>query len=148
GQPVQVGQWQHVAAVFESNVFWATNAPWPTNELRLYVNGRQLTPTNGEVFLEDPRSVSFVNSGFTGRFPFGDLDPAFSPGVSIGNRSRADNSEPFHGLIDELSVYGRALTGPEIAAIAAAGVNGKADPTMPPAEGLSKVEVLINNVQV
>jgi subtilisin-like proprotein convertase family protein len=148
GQPVQVGQWQHVAAVFESNVFWATNAPWPTNELRLYVNGRQLTPTNGEVFLEDPRSVSFVNSGFTGRFPFGDLDPAFSPGVSIGNRSRTDNSEPFHGLIDELSVYGRALTGPEIAAIAAAGVNGKADPTMPPAQGLAKVEVLINNVQV
>src|SRR5581483_4054768 len=99
-------------------------------------------------FLEEPSQISFVNSGFTGRFPIGDLDPAFSPGVAIGNRSRADNSEPFHGYIDELSVYGRALTAPEIAAIAAAGVNGKADPTVAPARGLAKVSVRVNDVEI
>lgn len=147
-QPVLADQWQHVAAVFEANVLWATNALWTTNELRLYVNGRQLTPQNNEVFLEDPTQLGFINSGFTGRFPIGDLDPAFSPGVSIGNRSRLQNSDPFHGYIDELSVYGRALTGPEITSIAAAGVNGKADPAMPPAQSLAKLAVLVNNVQI
>src|SRR5581483_4853361 len=43
-QPVLADQWQHVAAVFDANVLWATNAPWPTNEMRLYVNGQQLDP--------------------------------------------------------------------------------------------------------
>jgi len=147
-QPVIAGQWQHIAAVFDSHVLWATNAPWPTNELRLYVNGQQLLPQNGDVFLENPPGVTFVNSEFTGQFPFADLDPSFSPGVSIGNRSRNDYSEPFNGMIDELSVYGRALTGPEIAAIAAAGVNGKADFSLPPAQSLAKVAVLADNVQI
>jgi subtilisin-like proprotein convertase family protein len=147
-QPVRVGQWQHIAAVFEGNVLWQTNAPWPTNELRLYVNGKQLTLQNNEVYLEAPSGVTIVNTSFTDRFPFGDLDPSFSPGVAIGNRSRGENSEPYHGLIDELSVYGRALTGPEIAAIAAAGVNGKADQAMPPSQGLAKVAVSVNNVQI
>jgi subtilisin-like proprotein convertase family protein len=147
-QPILADQWQHVAAVFEANTFWATNAAYPTNELRLYVNGQQLVPQNNEAFMEDPSQVNFVNSGFTGRFPYADLDPALSPGVSIGNRSRYDYSEPFHGYIDELSVYGRALTGPEIAAIAAAGFNGKADAVMPPAQGLAKLAVLVNNVQL
>jgi subtilisin-like proprotein convertase family protein len=147
-QPVAIDQWTHVAAVFEANVLWTTNAPWPTNELRLYVNGRQLKPENGDSFLEDPSALNFVNSGFTRRFPFRDLDPAFSPGVAIGNSSRLENSEPFHGLIDELSVYGRALTGPEIAGIAAAVVNGKADSVMPPGQSLAKVAVLVNNVQL
>lgn len=147
-QPVLADQWQHVAAVFEANVLWTANAPWPTNELRLYLNGQQLTPQNGQVFAEDSTQLIPVNSEYTGRFPFADLDPAFSPGASIGNRSRADNSEPFNGLIDELSVYGRALTGPEIAAIAAAGVKGKADFAMPPAQSLAKVAVLVNNIQI
>src|SRR5262249_29842677 len=146
-QPIHAGQWQHVAAVFESNVQW-TNATWPTNELRLYINGRQLTPQNLEVYLEDPANANTLFTEFTGRFPFFDLEPSFSPGVSIGNSSRADNSQPFYGSIDELTVYGRALTGPEIAAIAAAGVAGKADYHVPPALSLGKVRALLNNVQV
>jgi subtilisin-like proprotein convertase family protein len=146
-QPIHAGQWQHVAAVFEANVAWP-NATWPTNELRLYLNGQQLTPGNNQVYLEDPVNANALPTEFTGRFPFRDLDPSFSPGVSIGNRSRADNSEPFYGAIDELSVYGRALTGPEIAAIYAAGTAGKADFRVPPALGLGKVSASINDVQV
>lgn len=147
-QPVQVGQWQHIAAVFEAHVPWEPNAPWPTNELRLYVNGQQLTTQSNAVFLENPPGIISSLSGYTGEFPFGNLDPAYSPGVSIGNRSRADNSEPFTGYIDHLSVYGRALTGPEIAAIAAAGSNGKADFSLPPSLSLAKVAVLLNDIQV
>jgi subtilisin-like proprotein convertase family protein len=146
-QPIQAGQWQHVAAVFEANVAWA-NATWPTNELRLYVNGQQLTPDNNAVYLEDPANADRLATEFTGRFPFRDLEASFSPGVAIGNRSRADNSEPFYGAIDELSVYGRALTGPEIAAIYTAGSAGKADFRVPPALGLAKLSASINDVEV
>ncbi len=145
-QPVQAGVWQHVAAVFDSNVPWTNNAPWPTNELRLYYNGQQLLPEKGDVFIEDPLSAGLYTE-YTGRFPFRDLDPAFSPGVSIGARSRQDNSEPFYGAIDELSVYGRALTGPEIAAIAAAGPTGKADFFVSPAQSLAKLSVSIDGVE-
>src|SRR5262249_47343492 len=103
---------------------------------------------NGDVFLEDPANANIVFSEFTDRFPFADLDPAFSPGVSIGARSRMDNSEAFHGYIDELTVYGRALTGPEIASIAASGIAGKAHPAVPPSFGLGKGGVLLDNVQL
>ena len=36
---VALNEWQHVAAVFEGNVEWQQNAPWPTNEMRLFING-------------------------------------------------------------------------------------------------------------
>ncbi|PYJ08691.1 MAG: hypothetical protein DME25_00840, partial [Verrucomicrobia bacterium] len=38
-----VDRWQHVAAVFERNFQWSTNAPWTTNQLRLYVDGVRQT---------------------------------------------------------------------------------------------------------
>ncbi len=90
--------------------------------MRLYVDGQLVT----NVFLSDSVSGA-LNTSFTGESPFRDLDPAYQPGITIGNRSRYDNSEPFCGYLDELSVYARALTEPEIAAIAAAGTDGKAD---------------------
>jgi subtilisin-like proprotein convertase family protein len=144
-QPVVADQWQHIAAVFERNVHWTNNVPWPTNQMRLYVNGQLLRPENNDVFLEDPIAGA-IFTDFTSQGPFGDLDPAFSPGISIGARSRADNTEEYYGYIDEFSVYGRALTDPEIAAIAAAGPVGKADFHVPPAQGLAKLNVLLNNV--
>ncbi|HWW00076.1 MAG TPA: S8 family serine peptidase [Candidatus Acidoferrum sp.] len=144
-QPVVANRWQHIAAVFERNVQWTNNAPWPTNQLRLYLNGQLLRAENQEVFLEDP-IVGFIPTDFTSQGPFSDLNPAFSPGVSIGARSRADNSQEFYGYIDELSVYGRALTDPEIAAIAAAGAAGKADFRVLPAHGLAKLSVSLNDI--
>ena len=125
---VDLSRWQHVAAVFESNVEWQKNAPWPTNEMRLYVYG-QLVATN-----------------YTRQAPFRDLNPAYSPGVAIGNRSRSDFSQPFPGYIDELTVYARALTTNEIAAIAAAGVFGKADANVEPSQSLARVTTLLDNV--
>ncbi len=133
--------WQHVAAVFESNVQWTNNPPWPTNQLRLYVNGQQVTN-----LLLHPEPEPGVD-GFTSRRPFRDLDPAFSPGVAIGNRSRGEASEPFRGYIDELTAYDRALTGPEIVAIAARGTLGKADRAAPPALSLAKVSAQLDGEQ-
>lgn len=54
--------------------------------------------------------------------PFRELS---SGSVSIGNISGFDNSQGFNGLIDELAVYDRALSGSEIHAIFAAGTAGK-----------------------
>jgi len=147
-QPVTAGQWQHVAVVFESNVPWTDNGLWPTNELRIYYNGVQLTPANQDVYLEDPLATNGVSyTEFTSRFPFRDLDPAFSPGVSIGARSRNDFSEPFSGEINGLSLYGRALTAEEILEIYTRGALGKADLTVAPAESLAKLSVSINGTQ-
>jgi hypothetical protein len=101
-----------------------------TNQMRLYVDG------------------ACVASNDTAVVPFRDLDPAFNPGVAIGNRSRNDYSQPFHGMIDELTVYGRALTDPEIKAIFAGGAAGKADFTAPPARSLARVSVALNNTTV
>lgn len=127
--PISIDRWQHVAAVFEPCVA-IPEPPFVTNQLRLYVDGR-LVATNS-----------------TGIFPFRDLDPAFSPGVSIGNRSRYDVSQPFRGFMDELTIYGRALTEAEIQAIHAAAGAGKADLSLPPAQSLAKVRVLLDNVQM
>src|SRR5439155_23860641 len=91
---LNAGQWQHVAGVFESNVQWTNNAPWPTNQLRLYVNGQRLTNIIGHPF--EP-----AVDGFTSRSPFGNLDPSFSPGVAIGYRSRYDAPEPSRGYTIE-----------------------------------------------
>lgn len=112
--------WYHVAAEFDGS--------GPTNVMSIYVNGVLAAQTN----------VSF--------WPFQSLDPTFSPGVAIGNRSRDDYSEPFAGAIDELSFYARALTSTEIAALDEAGENGlsKADPAAVPSEGLAEVQVSID----
>ena len=146
-QPVLAGQWQHVAVVFESNVPW-TNATWPTNEMRIYYNGVQLKASDQNVYLEDPLATNgSVYTEYTGRFPFRDLDPAFSPGVSIGARSRNDFSEPFSGEINGLTLYGRALTSEEISEIYNRGALGKADLTVAPASSLAKLSVSINGLQ-
>src|SRR5207245_1219371 len=134
---VTAAQWQHVAAVFESGIL-INNPPARTNQLRLYVNGQRMTNV-----ITHP-TETFPADGFTGKSPFRDLDPAFSPGVAIGNRSRGEASEPFRGNIDELSVYARALTDPEISAIAGVGRAGKFDRVVPPALRLSKVSVRLH----
>lgn len=135
-------QWHHIAAVFERNVDWTNNAPWPTNQIRIYVDGQPALD-----LLTEPFEFAKFD-GFTGENPLADLDPAFSPGVAIGNRSRGTGSDPYRGWLDELSIYERALTGPEIAAIHAADRTGKADPAVPPAQSLAKVRVSLDGAEL
>ena len=112
--------WWHIAAVFDkpfTNITVVSSGTTvvtiTTNALRLYLNG------------------TCVATNYTTLSPYQTLDPALSPGVAIGDRSRYDWTQPFSGLMDELTVYARALTDPEIAAIAAAGAGGKADHDCP-----------------
>jgi hypothetical protein len=67
-----------------------------------------------------------VAYGVTPNRPFRDLDPTQNPGVGIGNSNYQSNyNVPFNGLIDELSVYNRALTPSEVLGIVKAGSSGK-----------------------
>jgi len=106
--PIQLNQWQHVAATFGAQ-----------GNLKLFVNGEQLAATN-----------TTVN-------PLGDLDPTQNPGIGIGNYQAGGNG-PFHGMIDEMALYSRALSPRQIRAIYRAVGAGEA---ASPAGGLTFREV-------
>jgi outer membrane protein assembly factor BamB len=96
--PIPMGQFVHVAATLDDG----------TGLMTLYENGTVVA-----------QNVTTVR-------PFGALDPTQEPGVGIGNSNALDNyNVPFNGLIDELSVYNRALTAGEVLGIYKAGSSGK-----------------------
>ena len=96
--PVPLGQFVHVAATLDD----------ATGLMTLYENGAVVAQTT------------------TTARPFGPLDPTQKPGVGIGNSNDLANyNVPFNGLIDELSVYNRALTSGEVLGIDKAGSSGK-----------------------
>jgi subtilisin-like proprotein convertase family protein len=140
--PVQLGGgsnggWWHIAAVFDkpfTNITVVSNGTntvtVTTNALRLYLNG------------------VCIATNYTTLSPYQALDPALSPGVTIGDRSRYDWTQPFYGFMDELTVYARALTGPEIAAIAAARSNGKAAHSLPPSQSLAELSVSVDGASL
>src|SRR5205823_976257 len=71
---------------------------------------------------------SLADQAVTTVRPFRDLDPVSNPGIGIGNTGAYPTTPynyPFNGLIDELSVYNRALTAGEVQGIYSAGADGK-----------------------
>jgi hypothetical protein len=95
--PISTGQWTHVAATLDD----------ATGLMSLYVNGTLAAQTT------------------TDERPFATLDPTKNPGVGIGNANGTSDNQPFNGLIDELSVYNRALTPGEVLGIDKAAGSGK-----------------------
>jgi subtilisin-like proprotein convertase family protein len=130
------GGWWHIAAVFDKPftnivVVNGTNTVTiTTNAMRLYVNG------------------VCVVSNYTTISPYQDMDPALSPGVAIGGRCGYDWTQPYQGFLDEITAYARALTDPEIAAIATNGPAGKADLSVAPAQSLAKLTVAVDGSQL
>jgi hypothetical protein len=101
--PIPSGRFVHVAATLNDS----------TGLMRLYLDG--------DVVAETMTSVR----------PFGPLDAQQVPGLGIGNIQEPAQSrfnQPFDGLIDELSIYSRALSAEEINEIVAAGSAGKCKP--------------------
>ena len=114
---IQFGQWQHVAATFAA----------ATGQLNVYVNGqgRALSVVEGPSTFGG--NLADVHNLFIGRRQ--DLN-------DIGGIEGEFGASYFKGLIDELSLYGRALSAGEIQAIYNAGAAGKcaaAPPTCAPA---------------
>jgi hypothetical protein len=96
--PISTGQWTHIAATLDD----------ATGLMSLYVNGALAAQTTTDVR------------------PFANLDPTQNPAVGIGNSNDPTSyNVPFNGLIDELSVYNRALTPGEVLGIDKAGSSGK-----------------------
>ena len=98
--PISLNQFLHVAGTLDD----------ATGTMRLYVDGFMAAETTTNVR------------------PFGDLDASQNPGIGIGNHGGASatpHNFPFDGLIDELSVYNRALTDLEVQGIYDAGAAGK-----------------------
>jgi len=84
--PVQLNQWQHVAATFDGN----------TGDMKLYVNGALASETS------------------TALRPLTNLDPAHDPGLGIGNTQGTAYDFNFNGYIDEIALYNRALSPAEV----------------------------------
>jgi hypothetical protein len=96
--PISTGQWTHVAASLDD----------ATGLMSLYVNGVLAAQSTSDVR------------------PFATLDPTQNPAVGIGNSNDpAHYNVPFNGLIDELSVYNRALAPGEVLGIDKSGSSGK-----------------------
>ncbi len=93
-QVLPISQFNHFAATLDDT----------TGQMKLYVNGSQ------------------VSQVVTSIRPYHDLDPSMHPGIAIGNfASSTQQASSFSGVIDELSIYNRALSGSEIQAIYNAG---------------------------
>jgi len=102
--PMALNQWQHLTATWER----------ASQKIKLYVNG------------------SLVTQASTALLPSVDLDPAYDPGIGIGNHSGTFHQFPFNGLIDEPAIYARALGATEIQTIYTSGAAGKCSgPTSP-----------------
>ncbi len=97
---IPYNQWKHVAATFEGS----------SGDMKVYIDGVLAGQAN------------------TSLRPVGALDPAYDPAIGIGNHGGTSYNFPFNGLIDEISLYSRALSPSEIQAIYNADEAGKCPP--------------------
>ena len=111
--PIRTNQWSYIAATLEG-----TNGA-----LKLYTNGVLAAQTNTTV---RPRA---------------NLDPAQEPALGIGNHGGNYAQSPFNGLIDEISLFSRALSQSEIQSIYGAG-SGKCP--LPPSIKIQPVSQSVN----
>ena len=102
--PIANNQWWHVAGTLDGN----------TGTMSIYTNGVLAAQT------------------ITAMRPLGPLDPGSDPAVGIGNLGSGFFWLPFNGDIDEVSLYGRALSAAEIQYIYNAGSAGKHVLSPPP----------------
>jgi hypothetical protein len=99
--PVGLGVWTHIAAVLDGS----------SGQMALYLNGVQSVTTNTTIR------------------PLRELDG--SAAIGIGNHGGSFHNFPYHGLIDELALYGRAFSAQEVRRVFDAGAEGKC-PQEPP----------------
>jgi subtilisin family serine protease/subtilisin-like proprotein convertase family protein len=111
------GEWLHVTATLED----------VSGLMKLYTNG------------------SLIAQLTTGIRPYADRRPGqLTPNVTIGNHPLGTIDNSWDGVIDELSVYHRALSPSEVRAIYRAGARGKYDPFAPsyvPQVAKARVEI-------
>ncbi|HTX21011.1 MAG TPA: LamG-like jellyroll fold domain-containing protein [Candidatus Aquilonibacter sp.] len=84
--------------------------------------------------------VLYINGTNVASVNIGSFTPQTTYPVNIGQRTGQPNGagDTFGGVIDELSVYNRALSASEIGAIYQDGTNGKFDPNAPIPQNLAE----------
>jgi hypothetical protein len=92
---VPFNTWTHIAGTLDG----------ATGDMRVYING------------------NLVSEMTTPYRPIADLNPAQNPGIGIGANSDDDTGYLFHGYIDEVLLYSRALSPSEITALASTNCN-------------------------
>jgi hypothetical protein len=97
-------------AVVTTGSFQHVAATYDGNSIKLYHNG------------------VLVTTQVVGAANFNTGDPI---NIGIENLTVSGTVDPFRGLIDELSIYNRALSDSEITAIVGAGTSGKCPPVVP-----------------
>jgi len=102
---VKLNQWNHVAFTVDT----------ATGAFVLYCNGSLVASNTASIPFIPPQDLVNVNIGYR---------DANSAELLAGSR--------FYGYLDEVSIYNRALSSNEIAAIYLAGSKGKCTPPMPP----------------
>ena len=107
---VPAKQWTHVAATLDGS----------TGSMRVYING------------------VLKAENFTAVRPFGVLNPALNPGVSIGNVTLGYDF-PFRGGIEEVLLYSRALSPAEVGSLAGKPEAATSHPTHPTATVAVKI---------
>ena len=105
---IQFGQWQHVAATFDG----------AAGQVKIYVNGQERALTLIEGTGAFGGDIVGTRNFFIGR------RQALE---DIGGYEGAEGAAYYKGLIDELSLYGRALTGSEVRSIFSASAAGKCE---------------------
>jgi len=83
---VPLNTWTHVAGTLDGS----------TGDMRIYINGNLIAETT------------------TTNRPIANLNPAQNPGIGIGANSDDDPGYLFHGLVEEVLLYSRALSPSEI----------------------------------
>jgi hypothetical protein len=83
--------------------------------------------------------VLYVNGNVAFSANLGNFTPQTSYDLSLGRRQTHDPPGVFNGMMDEVSVYGRALSASEIQAIYVAGAAGKCADPAPTAANISAV---------
>ncbi|HAV62078.1 MAG TPA: hypothetical protein DCY13_06900, partial [Verrucomicrobiales bacterium] len=117
GPAVSLNSWVHFGAVMNH----------ANGNMRLLVNGVEVGSTN-----------TILRPALL-------LDPAANPEVAIGGHPSAA-VRPLNGLVDELTVHGRALSRSEIGAVFRAGANGKPGAgNLPEPEPI--IQVVINGLE-
>ncbi len=117
-QSLSANEWHHVAAVFETLI------PDPLllgmNRMRIYLDGKE---SNSMPVPPSHRPFTEIGVCAAATFPF--VGIGNHGGTITGSHTFGPHDFPFQGLIDELTIYNKALTADQIKAIFQADANGK-----------------------
>ena len=144
GAWIKVPGWNDtLECIFSKGLPWALQRNWNTNSLLFSTEGLNTVDLQGNIPVDDG-NWHYVVAGYDGLSKFIYVDGVLDVQVAASGSIMTSTfpavigddpywgSRPFTGLIDEVTLYNRALTSNEIVAIYQAGTNGMCAPSPAP----------------